>query len=193
MTAATITKQKLLNLGAHQGLISRFIEQTGNTDQPVDILSLIGAENATDDLLWLAGQTLPKIKIVQFAVECAESVLHLNSDPRAIAAIQSAKDWLEEPSEENRLLAREAFTYANNATYDTDAARAAYYAANAAAADNAYAAINTAYAAAAAACAVEANDAANYANAAAIYANAYADYAESNEVVQTSLMNLFSE
>ncbi|MFT6347056.1 MAG: hypothetical protein ACJAYB_000037 [Psychromonas sp.] len=220
MTAPTITKQELIKLGADQDLISRFIEQTNNTDQPVDILSLIGAENATDDLLWLAGKILPKIKIVQFTVECAESLSHLHTDPSAIAAIQAARDWISEHPEGNRLKARDAAYAAANAAASAAASAAAYTAANAAANAAAYtaasaaaytaanaaanaAAYTAAYAAASAAAANAANTAiyAAYAasnaavNAAyaAYAASAAADYAASNEVVRASLIKMFSE
>ncbi|MFT6347099.1 MAG: hypothetical protein ACJAYB_000080 [Psychromonas sp.] len=186
--APTITKKQLVDLGACKPGFDRFIAQTGNTDQPVEIFSLIGGKNTTADFLWLAGKTLPKHRIVQFAVECAESVSHLHTDPRANAAIQSAKDWISEPSEVNRLkvcdAAYDAAAYAASAAY---VASPAYCAA-----DAAVSAVYAAYAAAYAAAHANANDAAIYADDA--YAAAYtAAYAESNEVVQASLMKMFSE
>ncbi|MFT6347084.1 MAG: hypothetical protein ACJAYB_000065 [Psychromonas sp.] len=202
MTTATITKKQLVDLGADKGLISRFIEQTGNTDQAVNVLSLICGKNTTADLLWFAGKTLPKIKIVQFAVECAESVSHLNNNPSDNAAIQSANDWIRKPCEENRLNARNTANYAAyaasnalNAAYPAafanaaNAAYASYYAAKAAYdANAANAAYNAAYYAANAA------NAAYDANADAFDPNyaAYAAYVASNRVVQASLRKLFS-
>ncbi|MFT6347055.1 MAG: hypothetical protein ACJAYB_000036 [Psychromonas sp.] len=125
-----ITQQQLVDLGACKPGFDRFIEQTGNTDQPVKILNLIGGKNTTDDLLWFAGETLPKMKIVIFAVECAESVLHLHTDPRVLAAIQAARDWIKEPSEVHRLNARDAADNAGDNAPSAAAYAAAYTSSN---------------------------------------------------------------
>jgi len=61
-----ISKQLLIEMDACQGGLDRFIEQTGNTDEPVEVLSLIGGKNISSDLTWLASETLPKEKIVRF-------------------------------------------------------------------------------------------------------------------------------
>ena len=66
-----ITKQELKNFGACQEGFKRFIIQTNNTDEPVEVISLIGGKNTVSDLLWLAGKILPKEKIVRFACDCA--------------------------------------------------------------------------------------------------------------------------
>lgn len=49
----------------------RFVKQTGGTELPVEISSLIGGMNTTRDLLWLAGEILPREVIVKFACKCA--------------------------------------------------------------------------------------------------------------------------
>lgn len=66
-----ITKAELIEMGACAGGLKRFMQQTGNTDKAVDVSTLIGGLNTTSDLLWLAGKTLPKEKIVRFACDCA--------------------------------------------------------------------------------------------------------------------------
>lgn len=66
-----ITKQELKDFGACQDGFKRFVNQTNNTDEPVDVVSLIGGCNTVSDLLWLAGKTLAKEKIVRFACDCA--------------------------------------------------------------------------------------------------------------------------
>tara|TARA_R110002074_G_scaffold195878_1_gene362433 strand:+ start:403 stop:963 length:561 start_codon:yes stop_codon:yes gene_type:complete len=66
-----ISKQQLIEMKACKTDLKRFIEQTDNTDEPVEVLSLIGGKNTTADLLWLADKTLPKEKIVRFACDVA--------------------------------------------------------------------------------------------------------------------------
>ncbi|CAH9012254.1 conserved hypothetical protein [Vibrio phage 236O40-1] len=58
-------------MGACRDGLKRFIKQTGGNSKSVDVISLIGGENTVSDLLWLAGKTLPKEKIVKFACKCA--------------------------------------------------------------------------------------------------------------------------
>nr|DAI71383.1 MAG TPA: hypothetical protein [Caudoviricetes sp.] len=45
-----ITKQELKNFGACQEGFKRFIIQTNNTDEPVEVISLIGGKNFRDCL-----------------------------------------------------------------------------------------------------------------------------------------------
>ena len=54
-----ITQNELIRLGACQPGLDRFRKQTNDTDQPVEIISLIGGRNTTADMLWLA-ETLLK-------------------------------------------------------------------------------------------------------------------------------------
>ena len=58
-------------MNACNGVLERFIEQTNNTDDRVDVASLVGGKNSYSDLLWLAGKKLPKDRIVEFACDCA--------------------------------------------------------------------------------------------------------------------------
>lgn len=126
-----ITKQQLVEMDACKEGLYRFIEQTNNTDEPVNVLSLIGGKNKAEDLLWLAGKTLPKEKIVRFACDCA------------LINIEKIKPY----THECQLI----IEFLNNSTASTArvAAVNASCAANAAnAANAAYAAANAAYAAA---------------------------------------------
>jgi len=66
-----ISKQQLIDMKACEDVLERFIEQTNNTDELVDVLSLIGGKNTVYDLVWLAGETLHKEKLVRFACDLA--------------------------------------------------------------------------------------------------------------------------
>ncbi len=66
-----ISKQELVKMGACIGGLKRFIKQVNGSDGEVDVLRLIGGENTTSDLLWLASKTLSKDKIVAFACDVA--------------------------------------------------------------------------------------------------------------------------
>ena len=66
-----ISKQQLIEMNACQDGLDRFIEQTNNTDEPIEVLSLIGGKNTNSDLIWLAGETLQKEKIIRFACDVA--------------------------------------------------------------------------------------------------------------------------
>ena len=66
-----ITKEELIELGACEEGLDRFITQTNNTDEPVEVSSLVGGKNIYSDLLWLAGNKLPTERIVRFACDCA--------------------------------------------------------------------------------------------------------------------------
>ena len=120
------------------------------------------------DLLWVAGRLGLKREIVRFAVACAERVAHLNPDPRVQAALDAARAWLGDPSEDKRAVA-------SSAAYDADAAGVAY-----AAAYDAYAA-DAAHAASEACTTAAAVDPHIYAYAAAGYAARAANAAEAAE------------
>ncbi|EJS0970480.1 hypothetical protein NW995_002476 [Salmonella enterica] len=176
-----ITKQELKDFGACQEGFKRFINQTNNTDEPVDVVSLIGGCNTVSDLLWLAGKILTKEKIVRFACDCAllniEKIRPYTNDYNLIV------DFLNTPAAAAGAAAARAAGAAAARAAGAAAAAAAYAAADAAA----YAAdAAAAYAADAAAYAADA--AAAYAADAAAYAAARA-YAEINKL----LVKLFSE
>ena len=139
-----ITKHELVELKACTGGLKRFIKQTNGTDEPVKVLSLIGGRNTISDLVWLAGKKLDKKSIVQFAITCVESVLPLfeddhPDDKRPRLAIESAKNWLSNPSSSNETFAAEYAATDAAAYAATDAVATAYVAAAYAAADADYA------------------------------------------------------
>jgi hypothetical protein len=104
---------------------------------------------------WLSVRCLTHKSQVMFAVWCAEKVVHLAQHQEITqAAIDAAKKWIEDPSEENRDAADAA---ADAAAYAAAADAAAYAAATAA-----YSASAAAYSA----------SAATNAAAAAVYADA---------------------
>ena len=166
-----ITKQELKNFGACQEGFKRFIIQTNNTDEPVEVISLIGGENTVSDLLWLAGKILSKEKIVRFACDCA--LLNIELIRPYTNDFNLIQDFLNNPSQ-NAARAADAYAAAR-------AARAAYAAARAA---------RAAYAAYAADAATYAADA--YAARAAAYAARAADVADVADINKL-LVKLFTE
>jgi len=89
-----------------------------------------------EDLLWVAEKIGRKDLCVQFALECAQRVVHYNSDLRVQAALDATQKWLDEPNETNTRAARAAARAAYWAAGTAWAARAtwdAYWAAEAAA------------------------------------------------------------
>ncbi len=130
---------------------------------------------------------------VEEAIFCAELVLHIYEekypeDKRPINAIEAAKTWLKDTSEESRLTAVTMSLHASHAAYDA-AHTAAAAAAAAAAADAAAAAANAANAASAftASTASTAASAAASAAAYAAYAAAYAAYTASSAASTATL------
>ena len=115
------------------------------------------------DLCWVAQKLGRKDLLVRFALKCAQSVVHLSTDPCVQAALDATQTWIDNPSEKNRLAAFAAFA-ADAAGYGAVYAAAAAAAAAAVyAAAAASAAADAVYAAAAASAAA---DAAGYAAAA---------------------------
>jgi len=138
-----------------------------------------------EDLLWVAGRIGRKDLCVQFALECAQRVVHYNSDLRVQAALDATQKWLDKPNETNTRAAEaagaaaraaEAAAWAAGAAWAAEAARAAAEAAWAAGA--AWAA---AWAAGAAWAAEAARAAAEAARAAAEAARAAAEAVEIEE------------
>ena len=66
-----ITKAELIERRVCKNGLKRFVKQTNNTREPVEVVSLIGGENTLLDFMWLACEMLPKERIVQFACDCA--------------------------------------------------------------------------------------------------------------------------
>ena len=156
-------------MNACQTGLDRFIEQTDGTDKSVDVKDLIGGKNTCSDLLWLAGETLSKDKIVRFACDCA------------LISIELIRPYTNEYDLIHSFLLNPTADTADAAAY------AAAYAANAAADAAAYSAARAAYSAARAAAyaaraAADAADAAAY-SAARAAADADADAAKVNELL----------
>jgi hypothetical protein len=143
-----ITKKWLVEKGAcSDGM--KWFEKEGKPDvyELVGQLKDVNCEWA----IWLITRVLDKINNVKFGVFAAEQVLEIYEkqyplDARPRKAIEVAKAYLENPTEENRTAAAcAAYTAAEAAD---DAAHAAAYAAYAAAVAADYAAADAAYEAA---------------------------------------------
>ncbi len=63
--------KELVKMGACPSGLKRFIKQVNGSDEEVEVLSLVAGENTASDSLWLAGKTLSKQKIVDFACDLA--------------------------------------------------------------------------------------------------------------------------
>lgn len=142
-----ITLQELVELNACQEGLKRFVQQTNGTDEPVDVISLIGGLNTHSDLLWLADKKLPKEKIVKFACNVALINIELIKPYCLESEYQTIVDFLNNPKTYNTaaayvVRAARAADAARAAAYAVRAARAAAYAARAA--DAAYAAARAA-------------------------------------------------
>ena len=93
---------------------------------------------------WLVVRLMTKPQKIEWAIFCAEQVIHIYEkkypgDARPRNAIEAAKAYLRDQSEESRMAARKAAAAADAAAYAAYAADAAAYAAYA----DAYAAKNT--------------------------------------------------
>lgn len=66
-----ITKSELVKMGACADGLARFIKQTGGTDEPVDVASLVGGANTASDLAWLIAKKTSAARVVRFAKDCA--------------------------------------------------------------------------------------------------------------------------
>ena len=138
----TVNKQQIKELDACKDRFERFTTSTDNTEYDIDVIDLIGSDVTTEDLLWLAGEILSKKKIAQFAVDCAETVIHLSTDKGlAHNCIDVAKSAIKNDNKTNRDAASAvsaaaaragayagAAAYAAYATYATRAYVSAIYA-----------------------------------------------------------------
>ena len=98
-----INKWQLKDLDACISGLKRFIASTKNTECDVNVIDLIGSDVTMSDLLWLAGEILPKKKIAQFAVDCAETVVHLSKHKELSQnCIDAAKAVIENNNETTR-------------------------------------------------------------------------------------------
>ena len=155
-----ITKEELIELNACEEGLNRFIAQTNNTNEPVEVSSLVGGENTHGDLLWLAGNKLPTERLVKFTCDCA--LINIEKIEPYTDEYELIIEFLSNPTGDGAIVAANAAdsaayavygVYGDHADHAVRAARAAAYAANAAAhadaADDLTAAYVTAYATAA--------------------------------------------
>ncbi len=66
-----ITKAQLINFRACKGGLARFIEQTNDTDGPVNVETLFNGKNTISDLSWLALKTIPLDRLLELSKDCA--------------------------------------------------------------------------------------------------------------------------
>lgn len=66
-----ITKQELIDFRVGDEGLGQFIKQTNNTDEPIDVASLVVGLNNYDDLIWLACEKLPPARTIRLACDCA--------------------------------------------------------------------------------------------------------------------------
>ena len=137
----------------------------------VDMLS--SAKLDDSDAIWCAFRAMDARRKRLFGCDCAESVVHLATDPRVAACIAVARLYADGLATDEELRAASAAAYA--AAYAPSAAHAAHADAYAYAASAAHAAASAAHAAASAA--TYAADDASYADHAADAADAAATYA----------------
>jgi len=94
-------------------------------------------EYSPDYVRWGFTKLMNKMQRVEIAIYCADRVIDIfedkyPNDDRPRKAINAAKTWLKEPTEENRSAANAADAAANAAAYAAYAAAYAAYAADAA-------------------------------------------------------------
>lgn len=140
-----ITENKLEKMGACQKSINWFI--SCNTTDPIELMKIAQKSNNLKTMryaIWGFTHVIDKKNRIRFAVYCAEKVLHLfekeyPDDKRPRQAIQAAKRYMKNMTEENQLAAAYATAYAAAADAADAAASDAAYAA--AASDAAYASV----------------------------------------------------
>ena len=157
MKKLRITNEYIKSLSPCEDRFNNYIQHYENTD--FSIAEFLKLDNITySDKIWVWKKFATINEAAMFGLYCADSVLHIfqnryPNDDRPRLALQSAREYLADPSLENNKKCKAAAYAAANA-YAAAAAGAAY----------AYAAAAAAYAA----------DAAAYAADTAAYAAAYA-------------------
>ena len=126
----TITKRQLIDMKPCD--LKDRLKLFGGAES-MSVCEAIDAGFSVSDILRVFGRLGLKAECVRFAIGCAERVSHLNDDPRVAAAINAAKAWVDDPTEENRQAADAAADAAAWAANAADAADAAAWAADAAA------------------------------------------------------------
>ena len=126
----TLTKAQLRKLGPCAMAPYEHLFPTARTR--VTARQALDGGVSIPDLLWVAAQMGRKDRCVRFALECAQRVAHLNTDPRVQAALDATKAWLDDPCEATARAAGDAARAAWAAwaaAWDARAARAAWAAA----------------------------------------------------------------
>jgi hypothetical protein len=203
-----ITKEFIRSLDPCVDGFKWWCEKYGESVELSDFVE--AADEKWEYVRWLSVRCLTHKSQVLFAVWCAERVKHCGPSDASQKAIDAAKKWVEDPSEENAAAAYSAYSanYAAYADYAAASAEAAYFSATAAysASAAAYTAAYTAYAANAAAYAAnyvaysaayvayatDAAEAAAYAAEAAAYAAYAAAYAADKEFKKEAMSYLLT-
>lgn len=121
-----ISKSELIEMKADKAMLDRFIEQTNNTNDSVEVSSLVGGVSTLGDLLWLVGKKLSKIEIVKFVIKCFRLTPRLNCTPEVLKTLEADERRMLDPSIESADVA----AYAANFT-DAYVANRAHAVANA--------------------------------------------------------------
>lgn len=119
------TINEIMKLNPCKDGLDRLLCQVGREfcrDESFSVASLVEGENTIGDILWLLGETGKKKEVVQFAVACAEMVIHLYTGESDAPknAIAAAKRWIDSPSKENT---DDAAAYADAAAADASKER----------------------------------------------------------------------
>ena len=154
----TITKKQLIEFGAYEDGLARFMTRLNNTDEAVEIASLVegkttlvGGKNKIAEILWIAKKLGLKDKIRIFALKCARLVELIEEFRKeTIECNDAIETYLNNKNNEHLVKMLDAKIYAGAAA---SYAKAAYAAASCACAKSDS---NVAY---------EATDAATYASA----------------------------
>ena len=64
-----ISKQQLIEAGACEEGLQRFLAATDYTEKPVDVLSLRGKGMLTCDVAWFLAQFIPTVRLINFCRE----------------------------------------------------------------------------------------------------------------------------
>lgn len=113
----TITKAQLIAWNACEDGLDRFIGQTGGTDKPVEIISLIGGKNTIGDLVWLAQKMFGTGRIRKFACDCA--LINVELIKPYTDKYDLIADWLKDPTGKDAMAADKASCGAWAATADS--------------------------------------------------------------------------
>lgn len=114
----TITKEKLFEMKDDITFREEF-EYEKDLDKPISIISLITGDSktgfhSTTEFLWLAGEILPREKIVIFACDCALINVELIKPYVTEEYYKYIINFLNNPTKEKALKTAEELSYAYN-------------------------------------------------------------------------------